>query len=208
MTEALEETGTLSRGDEAAEADGGRRETARHSRARGGDRVRPAPRRRDGRGAASGRSGDEPPGGAGDPPSRRRHASFATATLAHAAVVEARYGDALNAAAIVERCDEQRPPRECHAVYLSHARGADGHAAVGARARAAHLAVSARGEKGRETRAAWAIAAEAERKMDVVADEAFMEKTLGKDWRAIVSGRPGEGRAVIRGDESLSHSYE
>ena len=35
-----------------------------------------------------------------------------------------------------------------------------------------------------------AIAAEAERKMDVVADEAFMEKTLGKDWRAIVRGDP------------------
>ena len=118
-------------------------------------------------------------------PSRRRHASFATATLAHAAVVEARYGDALNAAAIVEQCDEREPPRECHAVYLSHARGLM-DMQLWALAREPRTWRSRRGAKGRETRAAWAIAAEAERKMDVVADEAFMEKTLGKDWRAIV----------------------
>ena len=123
-------------------------------------------------------------------PSRRRHASFATATLAHAAVVDARYADALNAAAIVDRCDEKRPPRECHAVYLSHARGLMDMRLWALAREAAHLAVSARGEKGRETRAAWAVAAEAERRMDVVADEAFMEKTLGKDWRGILRGDP------------------
>ena len=125
-------------------------------------------------------------------PSRRRHASLATATLAHAAIVDARYEDALNAAAIVERCDEKRPPQECHAVFLSHARGLMDMRLWSLAREAAHLAVSARGEKGRETRAAWALAAEAERRMDVVADEALMEKTLGKDWRKILRGDPTE----------------
>ena len=37
-----------------------------------------------------------------------------------------------------------------------------------------------------------AIAADAERRMDVVADEALMEKTLGKDWRKILRGDPPE----------------
>ena len=190
MTEALEETGTLSRGDEAAEADGGDEE-----------RPRVTPERVEEIASGLRRAAEMAEARAKEAamnhlealvmsPSRRRHASFATATLAHAAVVEARYGDALNAAAIVERCDEQRPPRECHAVYLSHARGLMDMQLWALAREAAHLAVSARGEKGRETRAAWAIAAEAERKMDVVADEAFMEKTLGKDWRAIVRGDP------------------
>lgn len=125
-------------------------------------------------------------------PSRRRHASLATATLAHAAIVDARYEDALNAAAIVERCDEKRPPRECHAVFLSHAKGLMDMSLWSLGREAAHLAVSARGEKGRETRAAWALAADAERRMDVVADEALMEKTLGKDWRKILRGDPPE----------------
>ena len=190
MTEALEETGTLSRGDEAAEADGGDEE-----------RPRVTPERVEEIASGLRRAAEMAEARAKEAamnhlealvmsPSRRRHASFATATLAHAAVVDARYADALNAAAIVDRCDEKRPPRECHAVYLSHARGLMDMRLWALAREAAHLAVSARGEKGRETRAAWAVAAEAERRMDVVADEAFMEKTLGKDWRGILRGDP------------------
>ena len=190
MTEALEETGTLSRGDEAAEADGGDEERPRVTPERVEEIASGLRRAAEMAEARTKEAAMNHLEALVMSPSRRRHASFATATLAHAAVVEARYGDALNAAAIVERCDEQRPPRECHAVYLSHARGLMDMQLWALAREAAHLAVSARGEKGRETRAAWAIAAEAERKMDVVADEAFMEKTLGKDWRAIVRGDP------------------
>jgi len=189
MTEALEETGS-SRGDEAAEADGGDEERPRVTPERVEEIASGLRRAAEMAEARTKEAAMNHLEALVMSPSRRRHASFATATLAHAAVVDARYGDALNAAAIVERCDEQRPPRECHAVYLSHARGLMDMQLWALAREAAHLAVSARGEKGRETRAAWAIAAEAERKMDVVADEAFMEKTLGKDWRAIVRGDP------------------
>ena len=189
MTEALEETGS-SRGDEAAEADGGDEERPRVTPERVEEIASGLRRAAEMAEARTKEAAMNHLEALVMSPSRRRHALFATATLAHAAVVDARYGDALNAAAIVERCDEQRPPQECHAVYLSHARGLMDMQLWALAREAAHLAVSARGEKGRETRAAWAIAAEAERKMDVVADEAFMEKTLGKDWRAIVRGDP------------------
>ena len=74
-------------------------------------------------------------------------------------------------------------------MYLSHARGLMDMQLWAPRACRAPGGLGA-GREGARARAAWAIAAEAERKMDVVADEAFMEKTLGKDWRAIVRGDP------------------
>ena len=126
-------------------------------------------------------------------PTRRRHANLAAATLAHAAATDGRWNDALNAANIADRCDEQRPPEECHAVFLAHAKGLMDMDLWALAREGAHLAVSARGEKGREVRDAWALATEAERKMDTIADERFMEKLLGKDWKKLVRGDPQEG---------------
>jgi hypothetical protein len=147
MTEALEETGS-SRGGEAAEADGGDEERPRVTPERVEEIASGLRRAAEMAEARTKEAAMNHLEALVMSPSRRRHASFATATLAHAAVVDARYGDALNAAAIVERCDEQRPPRECHAVYLSHARGLMDMQLWALAREAAHLAVSARGEKG------------------------------------------------------------
>ena len=116
-------------------------------------------------------------------PSRARHAALAAATLAHASVNDGRWEDALNAGNIAARCDERRPPKECHAVFLAHAKALMAMDLWALAREGAHLAVTSKGEKGNEAREASVLASEAERKMDAVADEAFMEKSLGADWR-------------------------
>jgi len=68
-------------------------------------------------------------------------------------------------------------------VFLAHAKALMAMDLWALAREGAHLAVTSKGEKGNEAREASVLASEAERKMDAVADEAFMEKSLGADWR-------------------------
>ena len=85
-------------------------------------------------------------------PTRRRHVSMAASMLVHASLADTAGGleqwrSAVAAAEVVDKCDEARPPRECYHVLLGHARSLFDLELWGLAREAAHLAVSALGEK-------------------------------------------------------------
>ena len=132
-------------------------------------------------------------------PTRRRHVSMAASMLAHASLSDPyggdeRWSNAVAAADVVEKCDDARPPEECHGVMVAHAKNMAEMELWSLSREAAYLALAAKGERGRATKAAWDVARAAEAKMDAATDEALMARLLGTKWRDIIRGAP-ENRA-------------
>ena len=132
-------------------------------------------------------------------PTRRRHVSVAASMLAHASLADPyggdeRWSNAIAAADVVEKCDDATPPEECRGVMVAHAKNMAEMELWSLSREAAYLALAAKGERGRATRAAWDVARAAEAKMDAATDEALMARVLGPKWRDIIRGAP-ENRA-------------
>lgn len=132
-------------------------------------------------------------------PTRRRHVSVAASMLAHASLADPyggdeRWSNAVAAADVVEKCDDATPPEECRGVMVAHAKNMAEMELWSLSREAAYLALAAKGERGRATRAAWDVARAAEAKMDAATDEALMARVLGPKWRDIIRGAP-ENRA-------------
>jgi len=128
-------------------------------------------------------------------PTRRRHVSVAASMLAHASLADPyggdeRWSNAVAAADVVEKCDDATPPEECRGVMVSHAKNMAEMELWSLSREAAYLALAAKGERGRATRAAWDVARAAEAKMDAATDEALMARVLGPKWRDSIRGAP------------------
>ena len=128
-------------------------------------------------------------------PTRRRHVSVAASMLAHASLADPyggdeRWSNAVAAADVVEKCDDATPPEECRGVMASHAKHMAEMELWSLSREAAYLALAAKGQRGRASRAAWDVARAAEAKMDAATDEALMARVLGPKWRDSIRGAP------------------
>ena len=135
-------------------------------------------------------------------PTRRRHVSMAASMLAHASLSDPyggdeRWSNAIAAADVVDKCDDARPPEECHGVMVAHAKNM---AEMELWSLSRRRRPRARRQGGARTshQSGVDVARAAEAKMDAATDEALMARLLGTKWRDIIRGAP-ENRA--RGGE-------
>ena len=127
-------------------------------------------------------------------PRERRGVVLAHASLADPYGGDERWSNAIAAADVVEKCDDATPPEERQRGDGGAREKHGGDGTVVAVAGGGVLALAAKGERGRATRAAWDVARAAEAKMDAATDEALMARVLGPKWRDIIRGAP-ENRA-------------